>query len=360
MPERRYPTLDLLRVLAVAMTVLVHAPTVAGRIPLLRTVQPGFFLGVDLFMLISGWLLGGQLIKEWCRGTYSPRRFYFKRWMRTLPPYFATLMLVISIPSESLRMQPMWAILSHFFFLQGYLGTQQYGITWSLCVEEHFYLLLPLVVPVLIRRFSLRSTLLTLGLLSAAQVLGRLMAFVPGDSVPFISHLRCEGLLFGLVLAYISENYRDLWKRLGKVTIPSFALGTVASAVLMSTASDNNQPWKFSGLPTCGTLTLALVFIACVHEDSPISRLSFPGMAYAGELTYSIYLTHSLVPVLLPDGFVSSQSVEICLRILAVLVLAMLLHHVVERPFMRLRAYVLSGPAWTRSGRASQSAEGAK
>src|SRR6187402_739134 len=82
---RRYPSLDLLRVVAIAMTILVHAPRLTARIPGGTAVHDGLWLGVDLFMLISGWLLGGQLLREASRGAVDPWRFYVKRWMRTLP-----------------------------------------------------------------------------------------------------------------------------------------------------------------------------------------------------------------------------------------------------------------------------------
>src|SRR5262245_20657520 len=87
--RRSYPTLDLLRVIAVSMTLMIHAPSLTMRIPLVKHLTYGLWLGVDLFMLISGWLLGGQVLREARSGDFDVRRFYLKRWLRTLPPYYA-------------------------------------------------------------------------------------------------------------------------------------------------------------------------------------------------------------------------------------------------------------------------------
>ncbi|HXK20103.1 MAG TPA: acyltransferase, partial [Polyangiaceae bacterium] len=165
-----YPTLDVLRIVAITMTMLAHASGLVDRLAPLRPFKSGLWLGVDLFMLISGWLLGGQLLRDAARGTFDPRRFYVKRWLRTLPPYYFMLLILyffgaphvggldgteyIIAPSrvDHLHSALPWSVvLTHLTFLQRYVPPNLYSVSWSLCVEEHFYLILPLIVVILAR-----------------------------------------------------------------------------------------------------------------------------------------------------------------------------------------------------------------
>ena len=129
-PPRRYPSLDLLRVVAITMTMLVHTPRLVLRIPGLASMHGGLWLGVDLFMLVSGFLLGGQLLRDAARGVGDPLRFYAKRWMRTLPPYYVMLVL-LQLMGASMS----WSTwLEHALFVQMYLHNNYYLVSWSLCV----------------------------------------------------------------------------------------------------------------------------------------------------------------------------------------------------------------------------------
>lgn len=337
-PQRRYPSLDLLRLVAITLTILVHTPRLASRVPGLGALQGGFWLGVDLFMLISGWLLGAQLLRGAARGAIEPLRFYVKRWLRTLPPYLVMLG-VLQLLGARMR----WGtLLAHATFLQMYLGNNQYLVSWSLCVEEHFYLLLPLLVLGLTRRPRLGTVVALVAVIELLAVVSRAVTFTPQESVPCLTHMRWHGLFVGMAFAWIHLHRPALWKALGRLATALALLGVVTTLLVMISIPDGPSRWRYIGAPTVGTWTLSLAFLACVHDASPLSRISFRGLQYLGELTYAVYLTHDIWPRSVVDAHGAPGSLlGFAWRLGLVLGSAVVLHHLVERPALWLRERLL-------------------
>jgi peptidoglycan/LPS O-acetylase OafA/YrhL len=359
-PPRRYPALDLLRVAAISMVMMSHTAGMLQRVAALRMIRGGLWLGVDLFMLISGWLLGGQLLRDASRGRFDPRRFYVKRWLRTLPPYYAMLVILYfagaprvgGLDGVEYEMDlrhwgrpegiPWWTVLTHLTFLQRYVPPNLYGVSWSLCVEEHFYLLLPAVVWLLMRkpRFAVVAGLVVA--VEALAVCCRLATFTGGEWVPQATHLRCHGLFVGLMFAWLNLHRPEAWAKWGPHAVRLGIVGCLATLAVMASVPDHPVAWTYVGVPTVGTWTLALLFLPCVHEGSPWSRIGFPGLQYMGELTYSIYLVHNVIPRAWLGGHSAEAGLRgFLLRVVLVLAFSVLLHHLVERPGLALRERVL-------------------
>jgi peptidoglycan/LPS O-acetylase OafA/YrhL len=340
---RRYPSLDLLRLIAISMTMLVHTPSVSGRLPGLRSLQFGLWLGVDLFMLISGWLLGGQLLRMAANGRMDPLRFYVKRWARTLPPYYAVLLLVYVIPGPQNAAKMPWRILvEHATFTQVYADHNWYRVSWSLSVEEHFYLLLPLLVLLLLRRPRLGTLIAMVVGTEVISLVSRAFTFPALEDVPFATHMRCDGLFIGLALSWIQLHRSAMWKFLGRIATALAPVGVIATVLVMASLHPAPHRWLYIGAPTVGTWTLALLFLPCVHESSSLARIRFPGLQYLGELTYAIYLTHYVIPerfIHLAGG--AGTLLGASWRVALVLAASVALHHLVERPALRLRERLL-------------------
>jgi peptidoglycan/LPS O-acetylase OafA/YrhL len=339
---QRYPTLDLLRVVAISLTMATHMPSLMQRIRFLRVFSHGTWLGVDLFMLISGWLLGGQLLRDVLRDAFSPVRFYVKRWMRTLPPYYAML-VVLYVAGDTLLAQRMTlrTAFTHAFFLQEYVRPNLYGVSWSLCVEEHFYLLLPAVVWFVARRARLTTMVGLVLALEGASMALRFAAYRPGDDVPYLSHLRCDGLFLGLLLAWTELHRPASWGRLASAAKWAGPIGIVGTLGVMASTWRGPSLWMYGVVPTLGTWTVAMIFLGCVHERSSWSRVRFPGLRVAGDLTYSLYLVHSVIPRSWLGLHLEATGCGVLWRLTLVVALSALLHLAVERPSLRLRALVL-------------------
>jgi peptidoglycan/LPS O-acetylase OafA/YrhL len=245
-------------------------------------------------------------------------------------------------------------VFAHATFIHTYAGMNHYMVSWSLCVEEHFYLLLPLLV-VLARRVSVTSVALGVLLLEGVAIALRVEAFSPKQTIPMITHLRSDGLFLGFLLAMIHVREPHLWSKLGDVARGSGYVGCVAAVAVLCTVPPPVNAWAFVGVPTVGTWAFALIFLSCVHERSSWSRVSFRGLAYLGGLTYAIYLTHNVIPRAWVTAFGEAGSVVgVLWRFFLMLASALALHHLVERPFLRLRERVLAHARWADAPRRAE------
>jgi peptidoglycan/LPS O-acetylase OafA/YrhL len=146
----RFAGLDHLRALAIILVFIYHSGFIGGRPASLDGIVAFGWTGVDLFFVLSGYLIGGQLLARIARHqSISYGEFYIKRSMRILPAYLVVLALYFLIPAfrERSELPPLWRFLTF---------TQNYGLdltregafshAWSLCIEEQFYLGLPLFI----------------------------------------------------------------------------------------------------------------------------------------------------------------------------------------------------------------------
>ena len=139
-------SLDCFRALAIILVFTGHSILSFGSPELLAPLQFGG-TGVDLFFVLSGWLIGNQLLIEKKRfGDIQITRFWIRRWMRTMPAYYAVLsvtILQLYLTKDNFTFP--WP---HIFFLQNYFGDLNvFFVSWSLSVEEQFYLFIaPLFV----------------------------------------------------------------------------------------------------------------------------------------------------------------------------------------------------------------------
>lgn len=170
--------------------------------------------GVDLFFVLSGWLIGGLYWKERSQfGNVQVIRFWLRRWLRTLPPYF--VMLPIAYVSVYLfRQEPFDG--SYLVFLQNYREEMPFFlVSWSLAVEEHFYLVLPILLGLMVvLKIKFEVALVVLILLSSVMRLIDPNA-LPSSSFGYAqtaSHLHFTGLLVGVLMARVKLTQTHVWQ----------------------------------------------------------------------------------------------------------------------------------------------------
>jgi peptidoglycan/LPS O-acetylase OafA/YrhL len=341
------PGLDLLRALAILWVMAYHLTSYGVALP--GFVEFGW-MGVDLFFVLSGYLVGAQAFALRGQGWGG---FMLRRALRVLPAYLAVLGLYLWLPAwrESPGMQPAWQFLSFTAnLLPDYANSRAFSHAWSLCVEEHFYLLLPLAVGLLGRRPAVWKGAALAGAILAGGMLVRGLAWqmqvAPHLAVQdawllrYVEYIynptwaRLDGLLVGAVLAAIRLFRPGWWSRLtarpGLLLLAGFA-GVAATARLLFDGIGAAS--AIAGFPLL-SLSLGCLLLACAGNGWP-ARVQVPGARLVATLAFSLYLTHKSAFHLV-DSFLDRPA-PLAYAAMA-LACAVLLYLAVERPALALRA----------------------
>jgi peptidoglycan/LPS O-acetylase OafA/YrhL len=333
MQERIY-YLDVLRALAIMLVFTAHAVLSFGAPSLIAPLQFGG-TGVDLFFLLSGWLIGSQLFAEQkCFSNIDIKRFWARRWMRTMPAYF--VVLFITLTQLYLTKDQVANPLPYFFFIQNYFYPLEYfTISWSLSVEEQFYLVIaPLVVMISRFKSSLQLTILLI-LLLLPTVFRSLGWFTDLNE----THVRWDCCLMGVLLAHIYYKHRLLWDSYKKYAGIMLVIGII---VYLSFFYFRWYP-PFDSYSDPSKLVLALVFSLLVFYavNTPVTSkpIGYMVVMHISTRSYSLYLLHPEALALAKRFFAESHFVIYYAIALAVsLLITEILYRVVEVPFITMRS----------------------
>ena len=230
---RHLPGLDLLRAWAIVWVMLFHSYIVGGVGEHFAWLANCGWMGVDLFFVLSGYLIGGQLLASLVRGEpLAWPDFYRRRAFRILPAFVVVLAVYVAFPMlrEAPGLQPVWQFLSFTLnLLIDYRNNPAFSHAWSLCVEEHFYLLFPWLAWWLTRRPSMcRAVAVGVGVVAFGMaVRGYVwlhhmaplrevdgaafgLRFVEGIYYP--TWARLDGLLAGVTLAALQIGRPQVWR----------------------------------------------------------------------------------------------------------------------------------------------------
>jgi len=323
--------------------------------PLPGEVHRFGWIGVDLFFVLSGYLIGGQLLAPIARGQgIKLGRFFARRALRILPAYLVILAIYVLLPSwrEYPEMFPLWKFLLSVQNL-GLRGGTAFSHAWSLAVEDQFYLVLPLVL-LLVIRWRRAAVIIPCVIVLGGLALRWFIAFHNlGETgvnfrayqtwIYYATWTRLDPLVFGVVLAAIEKFRPHWWQRLINfapwLSLPALALIVYAlylgetGAITVTAAV-----WQFLLI----ALSMAALLVCAVSPRLPFRRVKIPGAAFLASIAYSAYLVQKLVIHLVaqlcatrniaPDSFAAIVGVELC-----VYAAATVLFFTIERPFLQLR-----------------------
>ena len=350
--KRRYITgLDGIRAIAVIMVLAYHLK--------LALFKSGF-LGVTVFFVLSGYLITGILISEVEEeGTIDLKNFWLRRIRRLVPAVMSMAVVIIFVSAvvnrviftkgckdflaSVLGFNNWWQIFNKVSYFEAAGVPSPFTHCWSLAIETQFYLIYPLILLGIYKLAKSRGEgrakrgLLFAGvtlLLALISVILMIVLFDPqqdASRVYYGTDTRAFSLLFGALLA-ILWDYRMVPRRLSASV--NMVLGSVSFAVLlvMTIAINGSSNFWYRGGQFVGTILTVLVIYTVLGRKTWLSRfLSNPVLKWIGDRSYSIYLWHYPIILLISKGIKASWWITLIELVLSV-VLAELSYRFIETP----------------------------
>lgn len=304
-PANQLPALDGLRAIAVLFVICDHWVyewvTIAHHTEPALAKLPNFYwgwTGVDLFFVLSGFLIGKQLWNELYRtGTVSVAQFVLRRGLRIWPLYYACMLFLVVVQSPKAPSWPDWLMVSNYF-------EARYGRSWSLSTEEQFYLLMPTLL-LAFRRFVPARwwpalIVLMLAFVSSARAITFSELSLRGLDPKTIStmmysafHLHCEPLLIGMLIAWASLRTTKMQPaETGTFAAKPFAAAVTLAIVGVALRTANREIFAYLAL---GCIYGAALCIALTDRSILSAILRWKIWYFIARLSFGMYLNHLIL-----------------------------------------------------------------
>jgi peptidoglycan/LPS O-acetylase OafA/YrhL len=298
--SRRIQTLDGLRAIAILLVICDHyIPQVVspgGAAPAILLEGSAWAgCGVDLFFVLSGFLITGILVDARGSANYF-RRFYWRRSLRIFPAFYALLLFAIVVMPYLFRnMGSIWFAL----YLRNWLVTDgasdgSLGHLWSLAVEEQFYIAWSVAVFLCPPRYLVRVILVLIGIAPLVRVLMHYLGY-PGYLIYRVTPARMDSLLYGaLVAVAIRSGWASQGKRLALLGLQASLVGLVILRMFLGPLSIDVAGYQFAW-PTLIALSFASLLFLCLHlQEKTLAHrlLTCSPFRIVAKYSYAIYLWH--------------------------------------------------------------------
>jgi len=362
--RHRLHGLDHLRAAAIAMVVLFHYDYYYGVPEWLAYASRFGWSGVDLFFVLSGYLIADKLYRGIeADGKIDFNGFYLNRFLRIIPAYLAVVVLYFTFPDlyEGRGLQPIWKFLTFTQNISIDMHKNTFSHAWSLCVEEHFYLFFPMLIYL---TFSIRRPNMAVFLFVLVAVSGIIIRYVIWDmrvapayermrlmialrEIYYPTYTRLDGLLVGVAIASIF-NYRPMLRdRLVKAGNLMLALSIMLLGVAYILFDGSLVSQRFTSLTTAVlgfniiSIAYGLLVIAAMSPRCILSQYRIKPVAILATLAYPIYLTHKMINHLVNTQLQALLDLDVHqlfpISLAGVTICGYALHLSVEKPFLILR-----------------------
>ena len=398
-PKNNFKAIDGIRAIAVLWVIIFHVwifqhntfPDILGEVaqkPLLVWITKGD-LGVDLFFVISGFLIGSILFKEYKRTkTLNFKSFYLRRFLRLFPVYLFSMIIALYFldGNGAERWTTAW---SNLIYVNNYVFKSYMGWTWSLAIEEQFYIVIPFLIVFLFPKFRKKRVLFSILAIIPIILTYYYSVHIFNFEIPYnreifgdiwqewfwgyymLTHLRYGGLLSGVIAAYIHINHSEqvLYFFQKKKNLSNFLiLFSIVSFLLISSLSLGQaapvEESIFYELPRkVGVyyeiihrelFSYAVVFLmmACLYSKSriiqPLNTFLSANFFYPiAKISYSAYLFHVMFmewffPIFTEYAKNSLTTIQIVftngiISIAVTILVAGLMLVLIEEPFNKLK-----------------------
>ena len=355
--------LDLMRVLAILLVLSAHTLWIYQDYSNLLTKAINFsgFIGVELFFVLSGFLIGKSLFRLFINPDYNYKLasiFLRRRWFRIMPNYLFVLILNIGVFSYlGYRVTDAW---KYFFFLQNFYHPMLpfFPESWSMSIKEIPYFVLPFVFLVLAKfRHANRNKLFVMAILAsiALILMAKIIYHLDTDnhtlaawnvSLRSVALYRMDAVLIGILASWIQYNYLELWTKSIKWTLPLSQVILATLAILVGfvklTIEDYPVFWNILFLPSISIATALMLPFFSEWKHGP-EKLRKP-IQFLGAISYSIYLLHYSFVLYLMKYFIDTTYMDIWqlhtftfLYFALTFILSWSLYEFYEKPLMKIR-----------------------
>lgn len=358
--------LDLLRAFAITYVFMYHYGGIFGHPTWVNSISSFGWTGVDLFFVLSGYLISSQIFDGLiARNYFSWKSFFIKRCIRIIPAYLVVVGVYFCFPivHEREALAPIWKYLS---FTQNWgLDLSKHGTfshAWSLCIEEQFYIGFPIVLLILLKTNSLKIGGWLLLLLFVFGFFARylvwnwqVLAFEESDDfllkwyewIYYPSFARMDGLLLGIAVAAASRYQSTFFKSCTKHW-RYFLFASILILVFGNFSFPDKYGIFYSVLifPIV-SFGYAFLLITAISPNAFLYRLKHPLIHQLANLSYALYLTHKISIHLTQSQFsklgvaVDGNSM-LLISIIVSLLIAWILNKLVEKPVMQFKKYLIA------------------
>lgn len=291
--------LDLIRAIAICLVLLSHFA---------KTVDIFGFFGVELFFGLSGYLIGGILWRSFSTsGDWSADNvvnFWARRWWRTLPSYYLFLLIFVLIATViPEKLPPSNELIKFIWFGQSFTKHYSwfYGVSWSLCIEEWFYLLFPalLFTISLFNRNKQKAYALTIAVIFISSFVAKWLLYSEGvaDDLRLITVGRLDAIAGGLLIAFLEKNissattYKKIFPLAGAVLLAGLLVTLVINK--MAVKEIESSPYLLTLFPL--SFSLLIPFFSTIRKPQKLPSFLAIWIEKISLWSYSIYLSHMAV-----------------------------------------------------------------
>jgi peptidoglycan/LPS O-acetylase OafA/YrhL len=338
----RIPVIDGVRAVAIVLVIVFHGSrTLAGNLhsrALANFAREGGHLGVDLFFVLSGYLISSILLAEHKRtGSIDLRRFYLRRTRRIFPAYYLYLLCIGGLAIAHVLQVSLTAWLLGITYLTDYsLGHSAVWIEhgWSLAIEEQFYLFWPALIIALGVGRAYRFALGCIVVLPFVRLATYVVFPHQRDFIDVMFHTRLDMLMFGCALAIaVSRGLIPLDRFAGRTGTTAMQIALAALVLGVLAATKFHGAYLFTvGYTVTGLATATLLLYLVSHPDSPGTKLlGLRPVTWLGRISYSLYLWQQLFLTPENQTILGRFPINVCAAVLC----AAASYYFVERRFFK-------------------------
>jgi peptidoglycan/LPS O-acetylase OafA/YrhL len=300
------PWLDIVRSAAIALVLLSHSRFfLVGDFPLLDALKFGGFMGVELFFVLSGFLIGKILFSLANNYDYKNIKIFFmRRWLRTLPNYYLFLSITVLVSFLGIRPDPIPNLIDYIFFVQNLFAPHPFFFpeAWSLSVEEVFYFGFPLMAFGLFRFLKLtpQNSMVFLGVLlvflcSAARVVAAITPEIQWDAgIRKIVIFRLDSIMAGVLFCFFMEKYK--WLPKPNYLIYFLVLCFFASSIYVASMSAEELSLSFFAKTALFNMaSIGCLGVILIGYQQKIGPRTTAAVGFFSKISYSAYLCNMLV-----------------------------------------------------------------